>query len=154
MLIWLISYSFCSLCVCIHIYTYIHTFTYKVYIFLKLPAVFFLGFWEGIEINRIQSCWSHFLTKPRDLHVRWKALLLLSHSWLTLFKWLDMVLTELTSLWPPTFYRPQSTGWGWSSFATPRNLTFDFAVRNTVYILSFFETELLLWTQYIILSSF
>lgn len=35
-----------------------------------------------------------------------------------------------------------------------RSLTFNFTVRNAIYILSFFKTKLLLWTQDVVLPSF
>lgn len=35
-----------------------------------------------------------------------------------------------------------------------RSLTFSFTVRNAIYILSFFKTKLLLWTQDVVLPSF
>lgn len=134
------------------IHTYIHTYMY-VYIFLKFTTCLFLGVWERLEINRRQLGWSHFWTNP------WPSgglkSFTVTFSYLTDFTQMMTELPVLKSHHHHFAAKEQSRRLVlFLPYASPRNLTFGFTVRNTVYVLSFFKTELLLWTQNVILSSF
>ena len=89
-------------------------------------------------------------SKPADLHV-----LSFSSSPVTLLRRLTVTTHLPLSESPAAVLQPTERGLRPPlSLRHLTRLTFDFTVRNTVYVLSFLETKLLFWTQHVILSSF